>query len=191
MWVKPTKKIVLESIVYAIKEWLEISRFTADVQIEYHPRHKQAIKIECVRLRRKKPYCGQHPGPCLVQAVRKHRVGRWLEGADWVGFNDGLNDLFDRMKWRADIWSYNREAVGGIYYIRRGRLRRIDYTHNTDYRFGQFIAFWEKAEQHDFDDHFGRKRPLRSAYPCGTPGLADWRPAIEAKHPELFEVHTH
>ena len=196
MWLIPNRKhrttpAALHELCTAINAWLAISRFTAFVAAATHSRRGLGVFITTVRLRRAKPYCGQHPGPCLAQNRRRHPVGKWLEGADWVGFNDGLNDLLDRLRYDADCWSYNREAMGNTYYIRRGRLRRCNYASDMLHRFGGVVAFWEKDRSHDFVDHYGRKRPLRSEYTPGTPGIADWRPSAELKYPELFVAHSH
>jgi hypothetical protein len=117
---------------------------------------------------------------------RPHRHSRCLEGTDWVAFNDLLNDVLDRLGLDADAWSYNREAHGGRYYIRRGRRRRVRY--DEAWAAGVFGAFrrWAKAGPDDFEDHCGREAP-RSELPEGTPGLAGAAPDEEHPH----EAHAH
>lgn len=141
MWIKPKNPDDIDKIVTAVRQWLEESRFTAEVYGKFHSRWKHAIRVERVRKRAKEIYCGQHPNECVANPFfdRKERKGRWLEGSDWVGFNDGLNDVLDGLEVEADVWSYNREALkAGRYFIRKGRCRRVDYDSdwvNTGYRY--------------------------------------------------------
>jgi hypothetical protein len=152
-----------------MQRWLNRSRFTAIVSPGSVPRQ---LRIDQVRLRDSKDYCGQHPGPCVRNTGSAHRHSRCLEGADWVGFNDGLNTVLDLLNVKADVWSYNREAVGNRYVIRRGYLRLAVY---------QASPFDPVDGQHwlqpTADDYFDcRQRPHhRSEYPDSTPGAATWR----------------
>lgn len=167
-------------VVWALKDKLEKSRFTADVFEMYHPRHKEVIRIENVRLRVAKPYCGAHPGPCQVNG-RRHMKSRYLEGADWIGWNDMCNDVMDKLRVSAEFWSYNRESPGGGKYpMRIGTKRRIRYDEECSFSFGRMFVHWSaQVDAIDFEDHCGKKAP-RSEFPEGTPGLADWRPGREA-----------
>jgi hypothetical protein len=158
----------------ALKDKLEESRFTATVFPMSHRRHKEVVRIETVRLRIKKDYCGQHPCACV--AVRKHRKGHWLEGADWIGFNDLLNLVLDELQLDADVWSYNREArLSNKYMVRIGRKRRICYGEKAITHHWQTFFLWDgKIHACDFEDCIG-KQPPQTEYPYGTPGLAEWR----------------
>lgn len=151
-----------------LSRWLRKSRFTAIVE----PTDKlYRLKISQVRLREYKDYCGQHPGPCVLGGAR-HRHSRYLEGADWVGFNDGLNTVLDLLNAAADVWSYNREAIGSRYYIRRGYERLVNYAATASG--GQFNQAWLQPVDADFADY--RRCPhRRSVFPYGTPGIATWR----------------
>ena len=190
MFVRSRETARCEEIVDAVNAWLASSRFRAGrVHALEHERWRRVVEIRDVRLRQKKRYCGQHPNECLNK-LRKEPMGSWLEGADWIGFNDGLNDLFDRMHLEADVWSFNRDAgylsptgffrAYNQYFIRKGRCRRVTY----DSAFWELPklnvgGFWFWLRDGVFADWIGKTAP-RSTYPEGTPGLADWRIPSEA-----------
>jgi hypothetical protein len=163
-------KSLYDSYVLAtlIRAALETSRFTATVEPV-----RNGVKLSMVRLRQSKHYCGQHPNECPVRFFdRPHRKGSWLEGADWVGFNDGLNDLFDLHGISAHIWSANREAErSGRFYIRRGTFRRLDYDSTCRNVHGFLFFAW--VMDGEFADYCGRVAP-RATFPSGTPGEAVW-----------------
>jgi len=149
------------------------SRFTATVSIDAKDiplryRHRAAIKIEYVRLRRRKDYCGQHPGPCLA-LFRRHRKSSCLEGTDWVAFNDLLNDVLDALGVDADVFSFNRESMCSRYYIRRGTRRLTNYLSDSVIRSGRPIYFWRENYLADFEDWCDKEAPA-STYPDDTPG---------------------
>ena len=166
MYVK-CKQVTKESDVF----WLlyratQESRFTAT--LDYHP--KWGIKYHTVRLKRAKLYCGQHPGPCVALFPRPHRMCKFLEGLDWVGLNQLVNDVLDKHKIEAAVWSFNRESlVGGRYYIRRGTLRRVEYP--FEYR-GNFAHWTQGRFEKDFEDHCGKPPPETPWHikEAGTPG---------------------
>lgn len=191
MLIKPGNPDERPRIRAEVMAWLEASRFTAEVTLAHHYRWKYVVRVDNVRLRRRKDYCGQHPNECVVNPFfpKPHRSGRWLEGADFVGFNDGLNDLLDQLGVDADVWSFNREAgkltpaglvTGGHrYFIRKGRCRRLDYDSDwQDVPGAGTGGFFYWVLDGTFEDYVGREAP-RSSYPEGTPGLADWRPEAE------------
>lgn len=160
--------------VAAVRQALEASlgqtRFTARVGCPVvRPGRRSAgqFSVHVVRLKRAKDNCGQHPGPCLLN--RPHRVSRFLEGADWVAFNDFINDTLDRLAVSADVWTINREAVrGGRFYLRRGRCRRMEYDCAPFSPMSPQVG-WEPLSA-EFEDWIGRSAP-RSWYPAGTPGI--------------------
>ena len=137
------------------------SRFVCRVEVE----DSGSIRLDPVRLFKKKDYCGNHPGPCLLGGGRKHKHYTYLEGADWVAFNDLVNTVLDRLKVDARVSS-------GILITRKGRRRRIKY----DQRFFNFdsrlIVDWEPVGDPDADyvDYCGQSAPA-SWYPSGTPGV--------------------
>lgn len=132
------------------------SRFTAEV-INPSPR---TIKILKVRVKAGKAYCGNHPYGCEIGGVDKK--ARFLEGADWVEFDDLLNDVLDSLNVDAKVSS-------SACILRKGRLRRTNYDGNFLW-FGK-NAVWDKnAPDYDYKDYCGRVAPP-SSFPEGTPGI--------------------
>jgi hypothetical protein len=188
MWVKPAegsrdeRRAECNRLEAEIRLWLETSRFTARLTVEFR-QGRWGVKVENVRKRVRSHYCGQHPNECQAGGGRQKRTGFWLEGSDWVGFNDGLNDLLDRLGVSADVWSSNRESMpGGRYYVRRKRCRRTNYESECAGGWGRVFFLWSHQNP-DFEDCCGKEAP-RSHYPDGTPGVPDWRPEAEAEHAE-------
>jgi hypothetical protein len=118
-----------------LKKWFESSRFLLNqVNVRTGPivpkRFKGGqIQILGVRLKKPKPYFGN--GPFANNDPMKRRgwnrkadpvVAKlsFLEGLDWIEFNDELNNFCDHFFLRADIAS--ARCV-----IRRGQLRRVRY----------------------------------------------------------------
>lgn len=183
MWMFPKDKSEdLHALASLVRLTVAGSRFTADVTVQ-KMRFHYGVKIEYVRLRNKKPYCGAHPGPCLLG--RKERVMSCLEGLDWVGFNAMLNDALDAKHKNVDVFSFNREAVvrGGRYFIRRGTQRRTAYP----YTYRDMFASWTQdsgAFETDFADYCGKKAPpdFKGLEIDGTPGYPCYTLAEEEKY---------
>lgn len=97
-----------------VEHWLSKSRFTASVETG-----KGRVKLRTIRLKIAKPYCGNHAFLCPFDGRRKRRA-TFLEGADWVDFNDQLNDLLDSLEIDAIVAS-------SVCTIREGRNRRVSY----------------------------------------------------------------
>lgn len=117
-----------------------------------------------IRLREAKDNCGNHPGPCVLTG-KKHKVNKYLEGRDWVAFNDTVNDVLDAC--RFDGW-----AGTSVVTIRQGPSRRVHYG-ATYTRYPH--TDWDKdGTAADYEDCRGRKAP-RSRCPADTPGLVGWR----------------
>lgn len=171
MWAKPSSPAACAAVLKAITDWLELSRFRAKVGIETHSRWGQVVKISFVRRRKKGHYCGQHPGPCQGIGGQRHS-GSCLQGADWVAFNDGLNDALDALSLAADVWSFNREASSGRFFIRKGASRRVTYCSHERKSWGRTFHVWDMDG--DFEDYTGMAAP-RSVFPPDTPGNPDWR----------------
>jgi hypothetical protein len=163
-----------EFLMTRIESWLKNSRFDARIELHHHYRWKYVIRISNIRLRHSKPYCGQHPGPCVnLFFVRKTRNGCWLEGADWVGWNDGLNSVLDELSVDAEVWSHCLDSERcSRFMIRKGKARRVDYESTSHGTHEVWVA------EGTFEDWCGRKAPT-STYPQDTPGIADWRPEAE------------
>jgi hypothetical protein len=140
-----------------LSSFLSLSRFTARLVVD-----GKRVNLETVRLRVGKDYCGNHPGPCKVSG-RDHRVFKYLEGLDWVSFNDMVNDALD------SIW-HSGNAGSSFCSVRKTGRRRVSYymTERDD---------WEKiGETWEYEDWRGQVAPA-SEYPSGTPGIPGWRAA--------------
>jgi len=149
---KITPREKIPHIVDEIHCFLRQSRFVADVT-----QTSTSIKIVGVKLRHKKEYCGNHGGPCVRPHTGPHRKYFYLEGADWVEFNDSLNDICDRLGVSANITS-------SVCVIRRGECRRVEY----EIKNGEPGQEWLR-EGHT-ENWIGRVAP-DSTFPEGTPGV--------------------
>lgn len=134
-------------------------RFTARVE-----HHRNKVTIHDVRLTYKKDYCGNHPLPCPVRPGphKKHKRLDYLEGADWVGFNDLLNDVLDSLGVVCDAGSslviIRKSGERCTYYDAQATPNGIDNE-------------WLK-DSGQFENHIGTNAPVSAAYPEGTPGFA-------------------
>ena len=145
----------IETFLPLFYKCLGRSRFTARVLTE-----KNEVKINNIRLRESKPYCGSHAGACQVTTfTEKKKKGNFLEGGDWVALDDMLNDILDILNLSASISS-------PVCVIRQGKERRIDYLS------GSGEGEWDKYGT--FENWCGRGAP-RSTFTYGTPGIAEWR----------------
>lgn len=116
------------------------------------------ITLHNIRLRESKPYCGNHPGPCLINTPHIRR--RYLEGLDWVEFNDLINNALDDLGIVADVAS--SECV-----VRKGAKRRVNYRME---RLRNLNRWAKVGLTEDYQDWCEKYAP-RSKYPLGTPGL--------------------
>lgn len=147
-----------EHVRQAVHEWFRPSRFNIG---EILLQGKTVLNIKMIRLKEKKRYCGNHPNACDIEGGR---MGNYLEGVDWVEFNDRLNDVCDALQVSAFIRS-DRVVI-----IRKGRERRVNYdSHILPRAFGQQFDWDYDAPECDFEDYCGRIAPA-SEYPYGTPG---------------------
>jgi hypothetical protein len=142
------------------------------------------VMLRGIILKSSKEYCGQHafaceianPGRALLGV--KERKGKWLEGADWVAFNDMVNDILDLMNNpTADVWSDARNRDKGIV-IRQGRDRCIEY-------FGDIDAGGDWKKFGVYEDCVGMS-DVHARYPEGTPGIATYW--MSDDHPPLSSL---
>lgn len=141
-------------ISYAFHNTISKSRFTANLQFI-----GKNIKIADIRLKESKPYCGNHPAAC--ERGGSHRKAKYLEGADWIEFNDLLNDCLDSLNCSANVAS-------SVCIIRKGLLRRTHYGYKP-HPTAIFANVWNKDDPAYYED--GRKSKLKSSFPSGTPGI--------------------
>lgn len=127
------------------------------------------VSIKRVRLRKSKEYCGNHAKAC-ERPGKKERKGTWLEGADWVEFNDRLNNLLDSLNVSAQVAS--AKGVGCI--IRKGAHRRVYYWSDTFVGVqgnGEWRWNYDEATPDAYMSHSGSPEPHWSKFPPGTPGI--------------------
>lgn len=141
---------VCDSLFIAIGD----SRFKAIISCET----TRVIKILNVRLKAAKPYCGAHPNACEIGGVDKKT--RFLEGADWVEFNDLLNDALDKL-------SVDAKIASSVCVVRKGRCRRVEYSSTYVGRTYQ----WNKDEGDYAYVDSCCKTATPSKFPNGTPGI--------------------
>lgn len=159
-----------------LRQMANASRFSFEVILPRCGSYNQRIELKSIRLKTSKEYCGSHPGACEL-AFREHRNRKYLEGADWVEFNDMLNIYMDTNQISCVIWSAPMERQvsqrGERMRIRIGMHRRINY--DMRHLEGPFRgnATWElNGELKDFDVAGPDKDLIRySTFPEGTPGI--------------------
>lgn len=140
------------------------SRFDVKIDI-LSPRR---LKMYDVRLKDKKEYCGNHPNACEVEG--RGRMGKYLEGVDWVEFNDRINDALDFLDVSARVFS-------SVCELRRGRERRINYGSSLIMPYGRFYQWDKVGEDSDYENCCGHYA-MNSEYPWGTPGDYEERKSL-------------
>lgn len=125
--------------------YFENSRFVFTVDSQVRAK-KIIISLRKIRLKESKPYCGSHPGPCIIEGRKRKAV--FLEGLDWIEFNDILNNWADALPLEADISS-------SVCAIRIGRKRRMDYRGHNE---GTKQAEWDKYGE-KYEDYCGKVSP--------------------------------
>lgn len=152
--IKMAQSASIITVADQIQVHINRSRFKANVTYRLSSRAAW-INIDTVRLRTSKPYCGNHPDACEIGG--SDRKAAYLEGADWVAFNDLLNDVLDDFKADAQVGN-------SVVHIRDGLRRRVRYTSET------YGRTWRKrGADEDYRDCTGRVANP-SEYPEGTPG---------------------
>jgi len=146
-----------EKIGAELEKILTKSRFTALVEIS-----GDKVKIRNVRLKQNKDYCGNHPFTCPIRpwGNEKHKKLNYLEGADWVAFNDMVNDVLDDLGVSADVAS-------SLVVIRKGEKRCVNYGGHL--LSNKIDNEWNK-EGEKYENWIGKKAE-RSKFPIGTPGI--------------------
>jgi hypothetical protein len=112
------------------------------------------VTVRPVRLFEAKPYCGQHPGECLLD--RKRPSSRLLEWDDWVEFHGLVNDVLDAAHIKADVWSNPAEPLssGKKMWIRRDNKRRVRFDYDVDTRPGRMFQdrIWNAGTPDQFEE---------------------------------------
>lgn len=144
------------TITYELQRDISNSRFRAEVSTIY-----SGVDISQVRLRQAKGYCGNHAKACERPHVGGHHKHCYLEGADWVEFNDLINDALDRLG--AEV-----RVASSVCVLRKGRLRRIRY--DSDNFVGGAWQWSKDGPLEHYADYVGAIAPP-SQFPIGTPGI--------------------
>jgi len=153
------------NVIWAIEKEFKDSRFSLEVSTKKWG----VVSMTKVRVP-KKEYCGNHMKAC-ENPNKKHRHGTHLEGADWVEFNDMVNNALDALGVSANVAS--SKSMGGCI-VRKGDRRRIRYESNT--RLGSSIVNFAWIVDYDAPaDHFecwcgSQIAPPLAWFPEGTPG---------------------
>lgn len=111
------------------------------------------IRISKVRLTEKKPYCGNHPGECIINPFlgpQKKPNATYLEWNDWVAFHALVNKTMNRFKANANIWTLPHDVKGRMW-IRKGQLprRRYEWTEHVD-NYGRIVRSWNQGTEDQF-----------------------------------------
>jgi hypothetical protein len=91
----------------------------------------KVVAFKGVRLTTKKPYCGNHPGPCLLGG-RKKPTTNLLEWDDWVAFHTLVNRFLDKRMISANVWTTPQDVKGKMW-IRKGLQGRVRYDYTETY----------------------------------------------------------
>lgn len=108
----------------------------------------QDIFVTRVRLLKKKPYCGNHPGSCPVGSRKP--MSSFLEWNDWVRFHRIINRVLDETGLNAEVWSFPQD-VSGKMWIRLNNWGRRKYSWDEQFgRFaGQIRRVWNRGDKND------------------------------------------
>jgi hypothetical protein len=112
------------------------------------PGWRNIVALNRIRLEKAKPYCGQHPGECVLGGPKMK--SRLLEWDDWIRFNNLMNDVVERTELDCDIWSNPRDTRG-TFYIRRRNSRRVryDWTEQSS-GVGRPLRVWNNGSDDQF-----------------------------------------
>ena len=155
-----------QSVLTQLRCYLQRSRFhVQDVCTVQYSRKGIEIQLRGIRLKQAKDYCGNHPGPCRALIKKKHGEFTYLEGADWVAFNNMVNDLLDKLGLVANVSSTTC-------IVRKGAKRRIVYGMFVFDDFGN--VEWNKDENDSGYKDCRKTYPTTTLYPVGTPGIETW-----------------
>lgn len=111
-----------------------------------------SIIVKPVRLVKKKPYCGNHPGECQVNPFlgpQKKSNATYLEWNDWVAFHAVVNRVLNRFRCHANVWS-NPQDVKGKMLIRLGLKSRKRYDWTEEWNGFQTVRIWNKGTSDQF-----------------------------------------
>ena len=109
---------------------------------------RQFFTLKNIRLLRKKEYCGNHFGPCLV-LDRKKPTSSYLECSDWIEFNNLINEFLDSISYDSEVYSEPRD-VKGKFWIRKANKPRTRYDFEYKYSSGRAVPEPNKGTADQF-----------------------------------------
>jgi hypothetical protein len=143
---KDQTKVLSEIILEKVRE---DGRFRiSDIRCGEEAKHN-TIWLSKIRLNAKKPYCGNHPGPCDALNAGRKMNATYLEWDDWVAFHGLVNGVLDTMKVSADVWTLPQD-VSGKFYVRRGTWARVRFDYDTEYSMGRPVRVWNTGTPDQF-----------------------------------------
>lgn len=155
----------LYTLLSQLQKQISKSRFTCQLSINSAIKRSRlssssfyygSIQVSVVRLKEAKQYCGNHSGTCLLTFETPKKKYKYLEGADWVEFNDMINDFLDKKKLSAIVESSEVR-------VRLNDMRRTYYS-------GDHRGVWHKfGDIEDYSCAF--KQSVESDFEEGTPGI--------------------
>lgn len=125
-------------------------KYTAE--LAYIQNKFPGIHVKRLRLVKAKPYCGQHPGECVINpfiGVVKKPVNRYLEWEDWVKFHAFVNRVLNRFRTHANVWS-NPPDIRGKMWIRKGLKARVKWDWEDQWVGGRRIQLWNPGTDDQF-----------------------------------------
>lgn len=137
--------------------WEPLSR--EDKLIARYPTHDgrrppqcvEGIRIHKVRLTEKKPYCGNHPGPCPLSDKPKPR-STLLEWDDWVAFHKLINRTLNKFRTKANVFTLPYDVQGRMW-IRKSDKARVRWDYEERVRPGFLISLriWNQGTPDQFE----------------------------------------
>ena len=139
---------------YLLERMAKEGKFRATLTPFTDNKGRPCIKVKPVRLIKAKPYCGNHPGECVVNpfvGVRKKPNATYLEWDDWVKFHGLVNRVLNRFRCNADVWSTPTDVRGKMW-IRKGRLSRVKWDWEEKWETGRFVPtrIWNQGTPDQF-----------------------------------------
>jgi hypothetical protein len=116
-----------------------------------------ALLLHNIRLTKMRPFCGSHPGECLINPFTGKEPDRpnstLLEWADWVEFHKLINGVLSQRHTSANIWTIPRDRLdqGRRMWIRRGLLPRVKWEWEESYdHMGRREQVWDHGSPSQF-----------------------------------------
>lgn len=126
-------------------------RLLAETGMSKAPDWVDGIRISKVRLTQKKPYCGNHPGPCPADGKPKPN-STLLEWEDWVAFHALVNRTLNRFRTRANVFTLPYDVKGRMWIRKNDKARvRWDYEEQARPGFMVPLRIWNQGTPDQFE----------------------------------------